>query len=87
LISNLASAGFLPGENMPASLNSQIGSKEQYNAELVQKFFHAESRHARVIESFDPDSVTASVRPAIKGYDPVRKMMAGLNCRCWWTCL
>jgi hypothetical protein len=41
-------AGFLlPGENMPASLNSQIGSKEQYNAELVQKFFHAESRHAR----------------------------------------
>jgi hypothetical protein len=33
-------AGFLlPGENMPASLNSQIGSKEQYNAELVQKVF------------------------------------------------
>lgn len=55
---------------MPASLNSQIGSKEQYNAELVQKVFSTlKVAIPGVIESFDPDSVTASVRPAIKGYD------------------
>ncbi|EHF8259117.1 hypothetical protein B8Z58_005063, partial [Enterobacter roggenkampii] len=55
---------------MPASLNSQIGSKEQYNAELVQKVFSTlKVAMPGVIESFDPDSVTASVRPAIKGYD------------------
>ncbi|MEN0630633.1 Gp138 family membrane-puncturing spike protein [Phytobacter ursingii] len=56
---------------MPASLNSQIGSKEQYNAELVQKVFSTlKVAMPGVIESFDPDSVTASVRPAIKGYEP-----------------
>lgn len=55
---------------MPASLNSQIGSKEQYNAELVQKVFSTlKVAMPGVIESFDPDSVSASVRPAIKGYD------------------
>lgn len=55
---------------MPASLNSQIGSKEQYNAELVQKVFSTlKVAMPGVIESFDPDSVTASVRPAIRGYD------------------
>ena len=55
---------------MPASLNSQIGSKEQYNAELVQKVFSTlKVAMPGVIESFDPDSVTASIRPAIKGYD------------------
>jgi hypothetical protein len=49
---------------MPASLNSQIGSKEQYNAELVQKVFSTlKVAMPGVIESFDPDSVTASVRP------------------------
>lgn len=56
---------------MPASLNSQIGSKEQYNAELVQKVFSTlKVAMPGVIESFDPSSVTASVRPAIKGYEP-----------------
>ncbi|GJL36020.1 hypothetical protein TUM17576_28400 [Enterobacter hormaechei] len=55
---------------MPASLNSQIGSKEQYNAELVQKVFSTlKVAMPGVIESFDPGSVTVSVRPAIKGYD------------------
>jgi hypothetical protein len=73
---------------MPASLNSQIGSKEQYNAELVQKVFSTlKVAMPGVIESFDPGSVTASVRPAIKVMTAVQKMMAGLNCRCWWTCL
>lgn len=55
---------------MPASLNSQIGGKEQYNAELVQKVFSTlKVAMPGVIESFDPGSVTVSVRPAIKGYD------------------
>lgn len=55
---------------MPASLNSQIGSKEQYDGSLVQKIFSTlKVAMPGVIESFDPDSVTASVRPAIKGYE------------------
>ncbi len=56
---------------MPASLNSQIGSKEQYDGSLVQKILSTlKVAMPGIIQSFDPDTVTAVVQPAIKGYDP-----------------
>ncbi|HCO0934228.1 Gp138 family membrane-puncturing spike protein [Escherichia coli] len=53
---------------MPVALNSQLGSKEQADAQLAQAIMSA-MRVAMpgIIQSFDPDAVTAVVQPAIKG--------------------
>lgn len=53
---------------MPVALNSQLGSKEQADAQLTQAIMSA-MRVAMpgIIQSFDPDAVTAVVQPAIKG--------------------
>lgn len=53
---------------MPVALNSQLGSKEQADAQLAQAIMSAMrvSMHG-IIQSFDPDAVTAVVQPAIKG--------------------
>ena len=53
---------------MPVALNSQLGSKEQADAQLAQAIMSA--MHVcipGIIQSFDPDAVTAVVQPAIKG--------------------
>ncbi|HGS5999993.1 TPA: Gp138 family membrane-puncturing spike protein [Klebsiella quasipneumoniae subsp. similipneumoniae] len=53
---------------MPVALNSQLGSKEQADAQLAQAIMSA--MHVSIpgiIQSFDPDAVTAVVQPAIKG--------------------
>ncbi|CAH5876817.1 Gp138 family membrane-puncturing spike protein [Klebsiella pneumoniae] len=53
---------------MPVALNSQLGSKEQADAQLVQAIMSAmRVSMPGIIQSFDPDAVTAVVQPAIKG--------------------
>ncbi|HBQ5923345.1 TPA: hypothetical protein PCH36_000666 [Klebsiella pneumoniae] len=53
---------------MPVALNSQLGSKEQADAQLAQAIMSAmRVSMPGIIQSFDPDSVTAVVQPAIKG--------------------
>lgn len=56
---------------MPVLLSSQVGSDEQADAHLS----HAIMSEMRVsmpgiIQSFDPDTVTAVIQLAIKGYEP-----------------
>ncbi|MBP1034039.1 translation initiation factor IF-2 [Serratia fonticola] len=55
---------------MPVSLQSQIGGKQQADQALAESI----SSNIRVaipgvIQSFDPDSVTCVVLPAVKGYE------------------
>ena len=53
---------------MPVALSSQLGSKEQADAQLVQAIMSAiRVSMPGIIQSFDPDAVTAVVQPAIKG--------------------
>lgn len=53
---------------MPVALNSQLGSKEQADAQLAQAIMSAmRVSMPGIIQSFDPDAVTAVVQPAIKG--------------------
>lgn len=53
---------------MPVALNSQLGSKEQADAQLAQAIMSAlRVAMPGIIQSFDPDAVTAVVQPAIKG--------------------
>ncbi|WP_209420770.1 Gp138 family membrane-puncturing spike protein [Klebsiella michiganensis] len=53
---------------MPVALNSQLGSKEQADAQLAQAIVSAmRVSIPGIIQSFDPDAVTAVVQPAIKG--------------------
>lgn len=53
---------------MPVALNSQLGSKEQADAQLAQAIMSAmRVSIPGIIQSFDPDAVTAVVQPAIKG--------------------
>lgn len=55
---------------MPVALNSQLGSKEQADAQLVQAIMSAmRVSMPGIIQSFDPDAVTAVVQPAIKGVE------------------
>ncbi|HHD2873261.1 TPA: Gp138 family membrane-puncturing spike protein, partial [Klebsiella pneumoniae] len=50
------------------ALNSQLGSKEQADAQLAQAIMSAmRVSMPGIIQSFDPDAVTAVVQPAIKG--------------------
>lgn len=53
---------------MPVSLNAQLGSKEQADAQLAQAIMSAmRVSIPGIIQSFDTDAVTAVVQPAIKG--------------------
>ncbi|PLO35531.1 translation initiation factor IF-2 [Klebsiella pneumoniae] len=53
---------------MPVALNSQLGSKEQADSQLAQAIMSAmRVSMPGIIQSFDPDAVTAVVQPAIKG--------------------
>ncbi len=53
---------------MPVALNAQLGSKEQADAQLAQAIMSAmRVSIPGIIQSFDPDAVTAVVQPAIKG--------------------
>ncbi|MGE5989813.1 Gp138 family membrane-puncturing spike protein [Klebsiella michiganensis] len=53
---------------MPVALNSQLGSKEQADAQLAQAIMSAmRVSIPGIIQSFDPNAVTAIVQPAIKG--------------------
>ncbi|HIA9522033.1 TPA: Gp138 family membrane-puncturing spike protein, partial [Klebsiella pneumoniae] len=53
---------------MPVSLNSQLGSKEQADAHLAQAIMSAmRVSIPGIIQSFDPEAVTAVIQPAIKG--------------------
>ncbi|ULJ01140.1 translation initiation factor IF-2 [Klebsiella pneumoniae] len=55
---------------MPVALNSQLGSKEQADARLAQAIMSAmRVSMPGIIQSFDPDAVTAVVQPAIKGVE------------------
>ncbi|UBM93033.1 translation initiation factor IF-2 [Klebsiella pneumoniae] len=55
---------------MPVALNSQLGSKEQADARLAQAIMSAmRVSMPGIIQSFDPDAVTAVVQPAIKGLE------------------
>lgn len=55
---------------MPVSLNAQLGSKEQADAQLAQAIMSAmRVSIPGIIQSFDPDAVTAVVQPAIKGVE------------------
>lgn len=56
---------------MPVSLSSQLGSKEQADASLAGSIMSAlRVSMPGIVQSFDPDTVTAVVQPAIKGYEP-----------------
>lgn len=56
---------------MPVSLSSQLGSKEQADTRLVGSVMSAlRVSMPGIVQSFDPDTVTAVVQPAIKGYEP-----------------
>nr|DAZ13867.1 MAG TPA: baseplate component [Caudoviricetes sp.] len=61
----------MPGVNqMPVALNAQLGSKEQADAQLAQAIMSAmRVSIPGIIQSFDPDAVTAVVQPAIKGVE------------------
>ncbi|MBP3138405.1 Gp138 family membrane-puncturing spike protein [Klebsiella pneumoniae] len=55
---------------MPVSLNAQLGSKEQADAQLAQAIMSAmRVSIPGIIQSFDPDAVTAVIQPAIKGVE------------------
>ncbi|HHE5355697.1 TPA: Gp138 family membrane-puncturing spike protein [Klebsiella pneumoniae] len=55
---------------MPVALNSQLGSKEQTDAQLAQAIMSAmRVSIPGIIQSFDPDAVTAVIQPAIKGVE------------------
>lgn len=55
---------------MPVALNSQLGSKEQADAKLAQAIMSAmRVSIPGIIQSFDPDAVTAVIQPAIKGVE------------------
>lgn len=55
---------------MPVALNSQLGSKEQADAQLAQAIMSAmRVSIPGIIQSFDPDAVTAVIQPAIKGVE------------------
>lgn len=55
---------------MPVALNSQLGSKEQADAQLAQAIMSAmRVSIPGIIQSFDPDAVTAVIQPAIKGIE------------------
>ncbi|HDK0301007.1 TPA: translation initiation factor IF-2, partial [Escherichia coli] len=55
---------------MPVSLNSQLGSKEQADAHLAQAIMSAmRVSIPGIIQSFDPEAVTAVIQPAIKGVE------------------
>ncbi|ECA3871639.1 TPA: translation initiation factor IF-2 [Salmonella enterica] len=56
---------------MPVSLSSQLGSKEQADTRLASSIMSAlRVSMPGIVQSFDPDTVTAVVQPAIKGYEP-----------------
>ncbi|MDV0603377.1 Gp138 family membrane-puncturing spike protein [Raoultella ornithinolytica] len=55
---------------MPVALNAQLGSKEQADAQLAQAIMSAmRVSIPGIIQSFDPDAVTAVIQPAIKGVE------------------
>lgn len=55
---------------MPVALNSQLGSKEQADAQLAQAIMSAmRVSIPGIIQLFDPDTVTAVIQPAIKGVE------------------
>lgn len=55
---------------MSVALNAQLGSKEQADAQLAQAIMSAmRVSIPGIIQSFDPDAVTAVVQPAIKGVE------------------
>ncbi|EBG9599179.1 translation initiation factor IF-2 [Salmonella enterica subsp. enterica] len=56
---------------MPVSLSSQLGSKEQADTRLAGSVMSAlRVSMPGIVQSFDPDTLTAVVQPAIKGYEP-----------------
>ena len=55
---------------MPVSLNSQLGSQDQADARLVQSIMsNLRVAIPGIIQSFDPETVTAVVQIAIKGIE------------------
>ncbi|HHT0407047.1 TPA: Gp138 family membrane-puncturing spike protein [Raoultella ornithinolytica] len=55
---------------MPVALNAQLGSKEQADAQLAQAIMSAmRVSIPGIIQSFDPDAITAVIQPAIKGVE------------------
>lgn len=74
---------------MPVALNSQLGSKEQADAQLAQAIMSAmRVSMPGIIQSFDPDAVTAVVQPAIKGAEKDESgAQVSVNLHCWWTFL
>ncbi|EAT2563188.1 translation initiation factor IF-2, partial [Salmonella enterica] len=55
---------------MPVSLSSQLGSKEQADTRLAGSVMSAlRVSMPGIVQSFDSDTVTAVVQPAIKGYE------------------
>lgn len=55
---------------MPVSLNSQLGNKDQADARLVQSIMSTlRVAIPGIIQSFDPETVTAVVQIAIKGME------------------
>ncbi|MGK4338101.1 Gp138 family membrane-puncturing spike protein [Klebsiella pasteurii] len=55
---------------MPVALNAQLGSKEQADAQMAQAIMSAmRVSIPGIIQSFDPDAVTAVIQPAIKGIE------------------
>ncbi|EJU9117004.1 translation initiation factor IF-2 [Escherichia coli] len=56
---------------MPVSLSAQLGSKEQADVRLAGSVMSAlRVSMPGIVQSFDPDTVTVVVQPAIKGYEP-----------------
>ena len=56
---------------MPVSLSAQLGSKEQAEGRLAGSVMSAlRVSMPGIVQSFDPDTVTVVVQPAIKGYEP-----------------
>lgn len=73
---------------MPVSLSAQLGSKEQADVRLAGSVMSAlRVSMPGIVQSFDPDTVTVVVQPAIKGYEPDSN---GINqsttLPCWWMC-
>lgn len=55
---------------MPVSLNAQLGSKDQADARLVQSIMsNLRVAIPGIIQSFDPEAVTAVIQIAIKGME------------------
>lgn len=56
---------------MPISLSAQLGSQEQVDASLIGAVMSAlRVAMPGIVQSFDPDAVTAVVQPAIRGQEP-----------------